>query len=166
MWACSRGFVIICKIIKYSTFSNICQYFLTAGMTIMTPRSREVPIQWFWLPLAPSIQTLGTRSIFYFSSSSSSFLPSRQESFKQHFFHFEILNLFRQWYPQKMSQLTSTRRWQRESNLPFDFLNNQNRLIFDGDGEIFFVSQESSDCFNALPSDDSDNIVKWKVSID
>ena len=86
MWACSRGFVIICKIIKYSTFSNICQYFLTAGMTIMTPRSREVPIQWFWLPLAPSIQTLGTRSIFYFSSSSSSFLPSRQESFKQHFF--------------------------------------------------------------------------------
>ena len=55
---------------------------------------------------------------------------------------------------------------ERESNLPFDFLNNQNRLIFDGDGEIFFVSQESSDCFNALPSDDSDNIVKWKVSID
>ena len=102
------------KIIKYSTFSNMCQYFLTAGMTIMTPRSREVPIQWFWLPLAPSIQTSGTRSIFYFSSSSSSCLPSRQESVKQHFFHFEILNLFRQWYPQKMSQLTSTRRWQRE----------------------------------------------------
>jgi len=28
---------------------------------------------------------------------------------------------------------------------------------------IDFNSKESSDCFNALPSDDSDNIVKWKV---